>query len=244
MNPEDHDKPRKIITYSRGRYLGKGGFAKCYEVRRIEPIETEEHESTTWALKTVPKANLTRTKARQKLTSEIKIHRSLDHENVCRFDRYFEDKENVYIMLDICSNGSLSDLIKRRKRLHEVETRYYIHQLVRGIQYVHSRKVIHRDLKLGNLFLTDRMGLKVGDFGLAAQVFYQGEKKRTVCGTPNYLAPEVLEANGGHSYEVDYWSIGVILYTMLNGRPPFESQEVKQTYKKIRAGAFSFPEHV
>lgn len=213
-------------------------------MRRIEPIETEEHETMTWALKVVPKVNLQRTKARQKLTSEIKIHRALDHEGVVRFDRYFEDKDNVYIMLNICSNQSLSDLIKRRKRLHEVEARYYIHQLVRAMQYVHSRKVIHRDLKLGNLFLTDKMQLKVGDFGLAAQVFYQGEKKRTVCGTPNYLAPEVLEANGGHSYEVDYWAIGVILYTMLNGRPPFESQEIKQTYKKIRAGAFNFPEHV
>ena len=157
MSPEDHDKPRKIITYQRLRFLGKGGFAKCYEVRRIEPIETEEHETLTWALKVVPKANLTRTKARQKLTSEIKIHRALDHEGVVRFDRYFEDKENVYIMLNICSNQSLSDLIKRRKRLHEVEARYYIHQLVRAMQYVHSRKVIHRDLKLGNLFLTDKL---------------------------------------------------------------------------------------
>jgi polo-like kinase 1 len=73
-------------------------------VRRLEPIETEEHETLTWALKVVPKANLTRTKARQKLTSEIKIHRSLEHEHVVRFDRYFEDKENVYIMLDICAN--------------------------------------------------------------------------------------------------------------------------------------------
>ena len=107
--------------------MGKGGFAKCYEVRRIEPIETVEHETKTWALKVVPKANLVRTKARQKLTSEIKIHRALDHENVVRFDRYFEDKENVYIMLDICANQSLSDMIKRRKRFHEVETRYYIH---------------------------------------------------------------------------------------------------------------------
>ena len=90
------------------------------------------------------------------------------------------------------------------------------------------------------------MGLKVGDFGLAAQVFYQGEKKRTVCGTPNYLAPEVLDQKTGHthSYECDIWAIGVILYTMLNGRPPFESQEVKQTYKKIQAGAFAFPEHL
>lgn len=147
-------------------------------------------------------------------------------------------------MLDICQNQSLSDLVKRRKRLHEVEARYYIYQLVKAMEYIHAHKVIHRDLKLGNLFLTDRMGLKVGDFGLAAQVFYNGERKRTVCGTPNYLAPEVLDTGDGHSYEVDFWSIGVILYTMLHGRPPFESQEVKQTYKKIKAGAFQFPDHV
>ena len=184
----------------------------------------------TWALKVVSKANLTRSKARQKLTSEIKIHRSLDHENVVKFDRYFEDKENVYILLDICHNQSLSDLVRRRKRLDELEARYYIRQLVAGMAYVHSKKVIHRDLKLGNLFLTERMQLKIGDFGLAAQVFYDGERKKTICGTPNYLAPEVLENNNGHSYEVDYWSIGVILYTMLCGRPPFESVEVKQTY--------------
>lgn len=134
--------------------------------------------------------------------------------------------------------------MRRRKRLHEVEARYYIQQLITGIEYCHSKKVIHRDLKLGNLFLTERMQLKIGDFGLAAQVFYDGERKKTVCGTPNYLAPEVLENNGGHSYEVDFWSIGVILYTMLCGRPPFESQEVKQTYQKIKIGQFSFPDHV
>lgn len=134
--------------------------------------------------------------------------------------------------------------MRRRKRLHEVEARYYIYQLVKACEYIHAKKVIHRDLKLGNLFLTERMQLKVGDFGLAAQVFYPGEKKKTVCGTPNYLAPEVLDANGGHSYEVDYWSIGVILYTMLYGRPPFESQDVKQTYKKIKSVTYSFPDHV
>jgi polo-like kinase 1 len=110
------------------------------------------------------------------------------------------------------------------------------------MQYVHQKNVIHRDLKLGNLFLDSKMTVKIGDFGLAAQVFYTGERKKTVCGTPNYLAPEVLESgNAGHSFEVDYWSIGVILYTMLCGRPPFESQEVKNTYKKIKAGAYQFP---
>jgi len=105
-------------------------------------------------------------------------------------------------------------------------------------------KCIHRDLKLGNLFLTERLQLKIGDFGLAAQVMFDGERKKTICGTPNYLAPEVLENSNGHSYEVDYWSIGIILYTMLCGRPPFESAEVKQTYQKIKLGQFSFPENV
>ena len=105
-------------------------------------------------------------------------------------------------------------------------------------------KLNHYSLKLGNLFLTDKMQLKVGDFGLAAKIVFEGEKKRTICGTPNYIAPEILDSKLGHSYEVDYWSIGVILYTSLIGRPPFESQEVKQTYKKIKANQFSFPENV
>jgi len=88
------------------------------------------------------------------------------------------------------------------------------------------------------------MQLKVGDFGLATRVLFDGEKKRTICGTPNYIAPEILDSKIGHSYEVDYWSIGVILYTLLIGRPPFESQEVKQTYKKIKANQYSFPDNV
>ena len=78
------------------------------------------------------------------------------------------------------------------------------------------------------------MQIKIGDFGLAARVLYEGERKRTVCGTPNYIAPEILDNKNGHSYEVDFWSIGVILFTMLYGRPPFESTEVKNTYRKIK----------
>jgi len=100
---------------------------------------------------------------------------------------------------------------------------------------MHSNRVIHRDLKLGNLFLTEKMEIKVGDFGLAAKIEFEGERKRTICGTPNYIAPEVLENKNGHSYEVDIWSFGVILYTMLIGKPPFETSDVKTTYKRIKA---------
>jgi polo-like kinase 1 len=88
------------------------------------------------------------------------------------------------------------------------------------------------------------MQIKIGDLGLASKVEYEGEKKRTICGTPNYIAPEVLESKTGHSYEVDIWSLGVIIYTFLIGKPPFETQDVKTTYRRIRMNTYAFPENV
>jgi polo-like kinase 1 len=99
-------------------------------------------------------------------------------------------------------------------------------------------------LKLGNLFLNDKMEVKIGDFGLATKLEFDGERKRTICGTPNYIAPEVLEGKQGHSYEVDIWSLGVIIYTLIIGKPPFETSDVKTTYKRIRMNAYNFPENV
>ncbi|KAF4679003.1 Serine/threonine-protein kinase plk1, partial [Perkinsus olseni] len=117
-----------------------------------------------------------------------------------------------------------------------------------GVRYLHQNRVIHRDLKLGNLFLKDSTDLKIGDLGLAAKLDYDGDRKTTVCGTPNYIAPEILEGAHhkykGHSYEVDIWSIGVILYTMLCGRPPFEDQDVKATYRRIRHCQYKFSDSV
>lgn len=88
------------------------------------------------------------------------------------------------------------------------------------------------------------MEIKLGDFGLATKLDFDGEKKRTICGTPNYIAPEVLEGKSGHSYEVDVWSLGVIIYTLLIGKPPFETSDVKATYKKIRMNSYCFPDHI
>ena len=115
-------------------------------------------------------------------------------------------------------------------------------QLIKSLKYLHSHRIIHRDLKLGNLFLNDKMELKVGDFGLATKLDYDGERKKTICGTPNYIAPEVI-TSVGHSYEVDIWAIGIIIYTLLIGKPPFETRDVKTTYAKIKNADFSFPEN-
>jgi len=98
--------------------------------------------------------------------------------------------------------------------------------MLKALKYFHNKRVIHRDLKLGNLFLSEEMKIKIGDFGLASKLEFEGERKRTICGTPNYIAPEVLEAKNGHSYEVDVWSLGVIIYTLSIGKPPFETNDV------------------
>ena len=138
----------------------------------------------------------------------------------------------------------MNELCKRRKRLSEFEAKYYIFQIVSALTYLHNNKIIHRDLKLGNLFLNSNLEIKLGDFGLAAKLEFDNEKRHTVCGTPNYLAPEVLSSKIGHSYEVDVWSLGVVLYTIIIGKPPFETPKVEKTYKKIRHAMYSFPENI
>ena len=232
---KDINSKEKIRKYTKGKLLGRGGFAHCYEF-------TCQDNNKIFAAKVINKENLSQPRQKQKLLIEIKIHKSLHHNQVVAFEHNFEDKDNVYILLELCQNQTLNELLKRRKTLTEIEVQCYIIQLIKGLQYLHSHKIIHRDLKLGNLFLTDKMELKIGDFGLATKLDFDGEKKRTVCGTPNYIAPEVL-SGGEHSYEVDVWAIGIIIYTLLIGRAPFESKDLNTTYKKIKEIDYKIPEN-
>ena len=100
------------------------------------------------------------------------------------------------MLMELCQPETLADIQKRRKILTLVEVRYYVHQLVKGLQYLHSKKVIHRDLKLRNLMIDQDMQLKIGDFGLSAQLSSDRERRKTICGTPNYLAPELIQLAG------------------------------------------------
>ena len=243
MKPKDIELTKEIIEekiskdkirkYKKGKLLGIGGFARCYEF-------ICQDNGKLFAAKVINKINLSTPKQKLKLAAEIKIHKSLHHNQIVAFEHNFEDEENEYILLEICKNQTLSELSKRRKTLTEIEVQCYIIQLIKGLQYLKSHKIIHRDLKLGNLFLTDKMELKIGDFGLATKLDYDGEKRRTNCGTPNYIAPEVIE-KAGHSYEVDIWAIGIIIYALIIGKPPFETNEIKTTNKRIRNIDYSYP---
>lgn len=136
----------------------------------------------------------------------------------------------------------MMELHKRRKILSEPEIRYFVRQIAHACLYLHNNKIIHRDLKLGNIFINDDMKIKLGDFGLATRVD-DAERKYTLCGTPNYLAPEIL-LKTGHSYQVDVWSLGCIVYTLAVGTPPFETPDLQDTYKRIKDNNYTIPSNL
>ncbi|KAK7583839.1 hypothetical protein V9T40_004802 [Parthenolecanium corni] len=221
------------VKYVRGKFYGKGGFAKCYEIK-------DTNTNRTYAGKIVSKKLLVKSNQKEKMTQEITIHRSVRHKQIVGFHGFFEDDDFVYVILELCHRRSLMELHRRRKALTEPETRYYMKQILDGVLYLHENGIIHRDLKLGNLFLNDDIEVKIGDFGLAARIEYEGQRKKTLCGTPNYIAPEILQKKG-HSFEVDVWSIGCIMYTLLAGRPPFETNSLKETYERIKRCEYRLP---
>ncbi|ESP01233.1 hypothetical protein LOTGIDRAFT_112005, partial [Lottia gigantea] len=211
----------------------QGGFARCYELLDL-------NSNKIYAGKIISKTRIAKPHQRQKIIREVELQRDLKHRNVVEFHSYFEDDENVYIILENCSRKSLVHVIKHRKTLSEPEVRFYIRQLVEGVKYTHSKYIIHRDLKLGNMLLNEQMELKIADFGLATRLDFEGEKKMTVCGTPNYIAPEVL-LKKGHSFGADIWAIGCVMYALLVGRPPFETSTLKETYLRISENIYTLP---
>ncbi|XP_077507655.1 serine/threonine-protein kinase PLK1-like [Amblyomma americanum] len=219
--------------YVVGKFLGKGAFAKCYEL-------FDKDTNTTYAGKIISKALLVKPANEAKMVDEVQIHKTLNHPHIVSFHSCFEDEMNVYIILELCTRQSLKEMLQRRETLTEVEARYFLRQLLLACEYLAAQRIVHRDLKLGNLLLNEEMKLKVADFGLATRIGFQGERRKTLCGTPNYIAPEVLSKKG-HSFEVDVWSIGCILYTMLLGRPPFVASSVQETCARIKENRYEVP---
>jgi polo-like kinase 1 len=220
------------IRYKRSGFLGKGGFGKCFQI-------TDTNTGNVYAGKIVSKALLTTHQTKEKLVQEIIIHKTLNHKNIVGFHGFFDDEAYIYIVLELCQKRSMAELQKRRQFLTDPEVRYYMKQVLSAVQYLHENKIIHRDLKLGNLFINNEMQVKVGDFGLSTRI-ESGERRRTMCGTPNYIAPEILEKKG-HGYEVDVWSFGCIVFTLLVGKPPFETASIKETYSRIRRCDYCVP---
>ncbi|KAL4914609.1 hypothetical protein BDW62DRAFT_190189 [Aspergillus aurantiobrunneus] len=222
--------------YSTGGFLGKGGFAVCYEGTLLR-------NGRVFAMKVV-KSEMAQKKMQEKFRTELQIHSKMRHPHIVGFHRAFVFDQCIYVILELCTNGSVMDMVRKRKCLTLPEVRRFMIQLSGAVKYLHKRNVAHRDLKMGNLFLDRNMDIKVGDFGLAAMIISEKDEKRrkTLCGTPNYIAPEVLDrSKGGHTQKVDIWSLGVICFAMLTGYPPFQSKTQEEIYKKVRNLTYVWP---
>lgn len=215
-------------TYLMGKKLGKGGFAVCFEGKA-------KRSSEVYALKVV-KAKVEQKKMMEKFRTELQIHAKMHHPNIVEFLRAFTIDDHTYVVLQMCPNGNLTEMVKARSCLSLPEVRRFMIQICGGVKYMHRRSVIHRDLKMGNIFLDAHMNIKIGDFGLAAVMADEQDRRTTLCGTPNYIAPEILSksSNRGHDNKVDTWAIGVICYAMLMGSPPFQSKTQQEIYTKLR----------
>uniref|UniRef100_A0A8C3RXK2 Serine/threonine-protein kinase PLK n=1 Tax=Chelydra serpentina TaxID=8475 RepID=A0A8C3RXK2_CHESE len=230
------EDPGTGTLYRRGQLLGKGAFGRCYKL-------TDTSTGKVYAVKIVPQARITRLESRGKVEREIELHCHLSHRHVVGFHRHFADRDNIYMILEYCSRKSLAHILKARKTLTEPEVRYYLRQIIAGLRYLHQQGIIHRDLKLSNFFLTKNMQVKIGDLGLATRDEQAGRRRGVVCGTPNYLAPEVI-AKKGHSFQSDIWALGCVMYTALTGCSPFEITPKQEMYQCIREGRYPTPNHL
>ncbi|KAI3410818.1 Non-specific serine/threonine protein kinase [Psidium guajava] len=236
-HPHRHDDAL-FGKYEVGRLLGCGAFAKVYHARNL-------HTGQSVALKVIHKKKLSSSNSATLMANikrEISILRRLRHPYIVSLFEVLATRSKIYVVMEFAKGGELFSKVSKG-RLPEDLARRYFQQLISALGYCHARGVFHRDLKPENLLLDDNGGLKVTDFGLSAvteQIRSDG-LLHTLCGTPAYVAPEILAKKGYDGAKVDVWSCGVILFVMTAGYLPFNDPNLMAMYKKIYMGEFRCP---
>ncbi|GAB2289205.1 Son of sevenless 2 [Dionaea muscipula] len=225
---------RRVGKYEVGRTIGEGTFAK---VKFAQNMETGE----SVAMKILAKSTILKHKMVDQIKREISIMKIVRHPYIVGLHEVLSSRAKIYIVLEFVTGGELFDEIVLQGRLSEKESRRYFHQLIDAVSHCHSKGVYHWDLKPENLLLDSRGNLKVSDFGLSALPSKGVDLLHTTCGTPNYVAPEVLSSHGYDGAAADIWSCGVILYVPMAGYLPFHETDLPTLYQKINAAEFICP---
>ncbi|KAL6871043.1 hypothetical protein ACP4OV_014891 [Aristida adscensionis] len=228
----------KIVMgrYELGRLLGKGTFGKVHYARNLESNQSV-------AIKMLDKAKALKVGLSEQIRREITTMRMLAHKNIVQLHEVMATRNNIYFVMEYVKGGELFDKIEKSGKLSEAAAHKYFQQLISAVDYCHSRGVYHRDLKPENLLLDENENLKVSDFGLSAL----SESKRqdgllhTTCGTPAYVAPEVISKTGYDGAKSDIWSCGVVLFVLVAGYLPFQGPNIMDMYRKIQLGDFRCP---
>ncbi|KAI3869259.1 hypothetical protein MKX03_021287 [Papaver bracteatum] len=221
--------------YELGRVIGTGSFAKVYHARNLQ-------SGKSVAMKVVGKEKVIKVGMMDQIKREICVMKMVKHPNIVELDEVLASKSKIYFAMEFVRGGELFNKIAKG-RLKEDAARSYFQQLISAIDFCHSRGVYHRDLKPENLLLDDQGNLKITDFGLSAftEHLKQDGLLHTTCGTPAYVAPEVIGKKGYDGAKADLWSCGVILYVLLAGFLPFQDENIVAMYKKIYRGDFKCP---
>ncbi|GLJ43271.1 hypothetical protein SUGI_0898430 [Cryptomeria japonica] len=223
----------RVGKYELGRLLGEGTFAKVKLARNIET-------GKNFAVKIIDKDTVRKNKLMYQVKREISTMKLLKHPNIVHLYEVVASKKKIYLVMEYVSGGELTDRISYLGKITEEESRKYFHQLMDAIEYCHARNVYHRDLKPENLLLDGKGTLKVSDFGLS--VLHQKDAiLSTTCGSPNYVAPEIIVHENYDGAAADIWSCGVILFEMLAGFSPFDDANIINLYQKICHAEYSFP---
>uniref|UniRef100_A0A0A9XPB5 Serine/threonine-protein kinase PLK4 n=1 Tax=Lygus hesperus TaxID=30085 RepID=A0A0A9XPB5_LYGHE len=224
----------RIQDYEVLHLLGKGGFATVHKARC-------RRTNVMVAIKQIDKKMMEAQNMQERVRQEVAIHSRLKHPSILELHTFFEDSNFVYLVLELAHNGELQRFLRTNSlTVTEPEAAHIMRQVVEGLLYLHSHNIIHRDLSLANLLLTKNMKVKIADFGLATQLSRPDEKHMTMCGTPNYISPEVA-TRSSHGLEADVWSLGCMLYSLLAGRPPFDTDAVKSTLTKVVMADYQMP---
>ncbi|XP_067029484.1 MAP/microtubule affinity-regulating kinase 3-like isoform X14 [Acropora muricata] len=227
-NPEDvHVGKYRLI-----KTIGKGNFAK---VKLAKHVPTGKEV----AIKIIDKTQLNPSSL-QKLFREVRIMKFLDHPNIVKLYEVIETDKTLYLVMEYASGGEVFDYLVAHGRMKEKEARAKFRQIVSAVQYCHQKHVIHRDLKAENLLLDGDMNIKIADFGFSNE-FTPGNKLDTFCGSPPYAAPELFQGKKYDGPEVDVWSLGVILYTLVSGSLPFDGQNLKELRERVLRGKYRIP---
>ncbi|KAG8099107.1 hypothetical protein GUJ93_ZPchr0013g36917 [Zizania palustris] len=221
--------------YEMGRLLGQGTFAKVYHARNTETSESV-------AIKVIDKEKVLKGGLMDQIKREISVMKLVRHPNIVQLYEVMATKAKIYFVLEHVKGGELFNKVQRG-RLKEDAARKYFQQLICAVDFCHSRGVYHRDLKPENLLLDENSNLKVSDFGLSAlaDCKRQDGLLHTTCGTPAYVAPEVINRKGYDGAKADIWSCGVILFVLLAGYLPFHDKNLMDMYKKIGKAQFKCP---
>ncbi|KAL7544276.1 hypothetical protein ACHAWF_007660 [Thalassiosira exigua] len=223
------------------RTLGVGAFGRVKLVKvKPEKLHKNGDPNQTYALKCLSKRGIVDSGLQDHVVNEKKIMSELNHPFILTFHCAMQDEHNVYFLLEILLGGELFRTLRCEGQFPESWSRFYAASVMLAFCQIHSKKIAYRDLKPENLVMDAEGYLKVVDFGLAKKL--EGGKTWTLCGTPDYLAPEVI-LNEGHDWAVDYWALGVLIYEMTAGTPPFYAEDPMEVYEKILSGHVSIPSH-